>query len=438
VTVQNQDVQRILVLNVGLPSEQEPETRSEMYAIERTQPHHVVFVCSEASRALVREYIRLANLGPERHEVLTLEDPDDLVLVYEQVSAALHRLRSRWPEASVVVDYTAGTKSMSCATAMAAVDCEDDKVTLRLVHGQRGEGSTVVPGTETHRPVQRIHDIRARRRLASLRGALARYDYVAAGAGIEEIICSDVSSQLAERCRPIRDLCRAFDAWDRWELQTARQLFTAYRSYPAGRQPAFERLTVLEQLAVVAEAARGGADLAAARDPYVAVEDLLLNAERRATQGRYDDAVARVYRALELLAQLRLRIAYGVDTADVDPGKLPEQARGRIDGDPEGEPRKLGLWRAWEVLAAYPNEPLAAWFAESRDRLWDFLAVRNQSILAHGVTAVSRREWEGKGQAALDLCRVALQRLSEAKVRKPLRHMQFPRDELLDGVSDGA
>ena len=40
---------------------------------------------------------------------------------------------------------------------------------------------------------------------------------------------------------------------------------------------------------------------------YEKVGDLLRNAERRAAQSRFDDAVARLYRALELFAQLRLR-----------------------------------------------------------------------------------------------------------------------------------
>ncbi len=34
--------------------------------------------------------------------------------------------------------------------------------------------------------------------------------------------------------------------------------------------------------------------------------DLLRNAERRAARGRYDDAAARLYRALEMLAQMRM------------------------------------------------------------------------------------------------------------------------------------
>lgn len=37
------------------------------------------------------------------------------------------------------------------------------------------------------------------------------------------------------------------------------------------------------------------------------VEDLVANADRRATEGKYDDAVARLYRATEMVAQVRFR-----------------------------------------------------------------------------------------------------------------------------------
>lgn len=45
---------------------------------------------------------------------------------------------------------------------------------------------------------------------------------------------------------------------------------------------------------------------------YEQVQDLILNAERRAVQERYDDAVARLYRAVEMVAQVRLQSEWGL------------------------------------------------------------------------------------------------------------------------------
>ena len=75
--------------------------------------------------------------------------------------------------------------------------------------------------------------------------------------------------------------------------------------------------------------------------------DLWLNAERRAAQGRFDDAIARWYRLMEWTAQWQLKTKLDADTADFPPDLLPEDA----DATPGRDGKiKIGLWQAWQVL----------------------------------------------------------------------------------------
>ena len=54
------------------------------------------------------------------------------------------------------------------------------------------------------------------------------------------------------------------------------------------------------------------------------VHDILRNAERRLEKKEYDDAVGRIYRALELIAQICLLYKYPpIFTSDVKVDKLP-------------------------------------------------------------------------------------------------------------------
>jgi CRISPR-associated protein (TIGR02710 family) len=432
----------VLVLNVGKPSDGEIAERPEAYALRQARPDYVVFVCSAkgADRAGTQEFVRRyadhAKLSPDRYEELLLDDPDDLVRVYEQACERLRRLRKDWPQALFLVDYTAGTKSMSAALAMAVID-QDERVELRLVKGQRGQYATVIPGTESFRPVSGIHDLRVRRWLGPLRAALDRYDYAAALQWLDALLEREISSALADQLQRARDLYRAFDAWDRWDLERAERLLKAHRTVPAGEQLAYERLTVLEQLRIVRDAFEDRAVLTEERDPYVAVDDLLLNAERRAAQARYDDATARVYRAIELLAQIRLRVAHGLVTEDVDLARVPEECRAKLAARRDGEKAvKVGLLSAWCLLAAYPSDPLGRWFRERESRVIDWVKRRNRSILAHGLRPIGETVWEPEGRVGLDLCREALDRLAQAKQRrKRLRHVQFPRGELLTGLT---
>jgi hypothetical protein len=50
--------------------------------------------------------------------------------------------------------------------------------------------------------------------------------------------------------------------------------------------------------------------------------DLIANARRRAEEGFYDDAVGRLYRTMEMLAQFELLTKYDQDTSDIDLSKV--------------------------------------------------------------------------------------------------------------------
>lgn len=119
--------------------------------------------------------------------------------------------------------------------------------------------------------------------------------------------------------------------------------------------------------------------------------DLWRNAERRAAQGRYDDAVARVYRLLEWSAQWLLRSRCGIDTGDVPPDRVPPGMT--LAPNPDGR-IQIGLMAAWELLAHHrPDSPASAIFQAERNALLNWLHMRNHSILAHGFRPVAEADW---------------------------------------------
>lgn len=117
--------------------------------------------------------------------------------------------------------------------------------------------------------------------------------------------------------------------------------------------------------------------------------DLWRNAQRRAVQGRYDDAVARVYRLLEWTAQWLLRRHLAIDTADVPADRLPAGF-----GAQPGRDGKitLGLFQAWRLAGTIPG-PAVAFVETQLARLQDHVKARNRSILAHGYDPISATEW---------------------------------------------
>ncbi|MGH2386822.1 MAG: TIGR02710 family CRISPR-associated CARF protein, partial [Chloroflexota bacterium] len=154
------------------------------------------------------------------------------------------------------------------------------------------------------------------------------------------------------------------------------------------------------------------------------VYDLLRNAERRAAQGRYDDAVARCYRAVELLAQNRLLAVFGIKSNNVDPGlaqewlrEQPERAR-RI-------PIKAGLEEDYAILLS-KQDPLGLTFEKHHKSLQEMLRRRNASILAHGTKPIRKEEWPGLYQPVVDFLAAAIGAIG-LKMRLPV---QFPALDL--------
>lgn len=139
------------------------------------------------------------------------------------------------------------------------------------------------------------------------------------------------------------------------------------------------------------------------------IMDLLANARRCAQRGRYDDAVARLYRAIEAIAQARLREKYGIeDTGCVAIDKVPEplssQWRHRAR---EGSLPPLGLQDDYQLLKAL-GDGLGQQFEEiGLTGKESPLSSRNQSILAHGFTPVGEKVFQELWDRTLKLASVA-------------------------------
>lgn len=368
-------------------------------AIRETSPSYVCFICSGKDPATGKpgsdtqilgkgsiikksptdDKPSLPNiptqvgLGDDQFEVVEVL-ADDLGQAFEKITYALHDLSKRFPQGRFLADYTGGTKTMTAALVTAAL--ESDAVALQLVTGSRVDLVKVRSGMEAAIPTN-VERIRLERAMAPYIAAWQRFSYAEAATGFASLP-SPRDPELAARLRTLRDLSRAFDAWDRFDHDTAANLLDAYR--PKIGQVLTHYFNAIKML--VGESP--------AQEP-ARLFDLWRNAERRAAQGRYDDAVARVYRLLEWSAQWLLRKHCGIDTADVPADRIPEGVSLTVNR--EGK-HQAGLFAAWELVARLASGPASLFAKEHRERLLDRIKVRNASILAHGFTPVTESEWK--------------------------------------------
>jgi CRISPR-associated protein (TIGR02710 family) len=114
------------------------------------------------------------------------------------------------------------------------------------------------------------------------------------------------------------------------------------------------------------------------------------NAERRAAQGRYDDAVARIYRLLEWSAQWLLKSHCDLDTSDLPGDRVPKNMK--LSPGPKGK-IQTGLMDSWTLVGELIDGPAAEFIKSQRETLLGHLQMRNHSILAHGFTPINQEEW---------------------------------------------
>jgi len=129
--------------------------------------------------------------------------------------------------------------------------------------------------------------------------------------------------------------------------------------------------------------------------------DLINNAERRIKEGKYDDAVARLYRCVELIAQIRL-LDYDfneIDEKEKNKFNLEKIKNKGIDTEKyekyadENGRVKLGMEKKFELLKDLGWAEAEEIYLQN-NTLKNLLQKRNNSILAHGLEPVKKETAE--------------------------------------------
>lgn len=403
------DVAVLLICTVG--GTPEPVTQSLLH----WRPSRVLFLATNktcrtiamALKSCKEQGGRAIPIGAQ--EVYPVSDEQDFRACVRQMRDALEYEVARWlargERHHVVADFTGGTKCMSAALALVARRWQ---CRFSYVGGtaRTGEGVGVVQtGTEQVRHSANPWNALGYQVVEDAVMVFNRGGLIAAAALIDEALRNADDPAVRRELGTLKCLMEAYAAWDRFDHKEAATRFddalknrNDLRAIFPGRDSDLVRR--LEQHRERLEL------LKRAKAPDVNwVVDLLENARRRAAEGRYDDAVARLYRALEALAQVRLRDQYDLpDTAAVPLERIPEPLRTRCASRADGDAVKLGLRDDYALLEQL-GDPLGQAFVSAglADREKSPLVARNQSILAHGFQPVSKNVYTQLYERVKDL-----------------------------------
>lgn len=378
------------------------------------RPARVIFIASPETRSKVNAEIvpevqknGWAEFDTGRCDIEEIADAQD----YASLVARIGRLeknvrcwRANSSDSQIIADVTGGTKPMSCALALAAARWPGCKIAYvgGTERGKDGVGVVITgreqiveapnPWESLGLPVLDLALSLLRERASSAAAALLQ-------ASLSKL---DDAARKAE-FSALLNFANALTDWERFEHRSAlnklNDLAKSANNLEAVLGYDFTpTLTKAKaHLSSIVDSPTGVASM-------TLTLDLLANATRRIREGRYDDAVARLYRAIEALAQSKLHGHGFTDTSKVPLDKVPEPLRSEWQARAADGLLKLGLQDDYALLTALGDE-VGTRFTGLKldDPQRSPLVARNSSILAHGYAPVSKDTAEKLHAAALHL-----------------------------------
>jgi CRISPR-associated protein (TIGR02710 family) len=383
-------------------------------AIHEWKPLTVRFVVTPQSKGDIESKIlpmaqeKGTALDAGRYELLELTDGEDLPGCLDQLRELAPEVRDwkgRGEGFRVVVDFTGGFKTMSAALALHASrwPCH-----FSYVGGKErtkdGLG-VVVPGAETIIFQVNPWDALGHQAVDDFIVLFDQRAFVAAAAVAEKVKRRIDRLDRKGELSALEQLACGFEAWDRFDHAGALRALGNVE----------KRFNDLRAVLGADRAKRVLGELKRCQKHLVTLDkaippsrlhvlDLLANARRCREEGRVDDAVARLYRAIEATAQVALREGHEIESTEKVPlAHVPAELRSEWASREKDGVVALGLQDAYKLLAVL-DDPVGQRFMENKlDDATSPLTARNRSILAHGFDRVSETIFDKLWASALAL-----------------------------------
>ena len=357
-------------------------------SIDKISPNYIVFFASEKSKTTidyVKELFEADDdefIEGEDYEIAILEDIDDFNDCFETFEFKVWQLSIVSDEKhEIIMDYTSGTKTMSAAMACCGMFYSKDLIS---VIGERKKGF-VSEGTEVIK-YQNLYKVYDKFSIMRVRNYFNANRFYTASEILENIVDDSIARE------DLLNLVKAYYAWDNMDFDVAYDYLTKVN------MNVFEIAEIKDDVKINLKALG-----AIVRSPHENLKNcyilasLINNSIRRADEYKYDDAIARLYRAFELIAQIRLS-SYSLNSSDVDVDVLREKNVSLEFIDALEKTRdegkiKIGLIKDYELLDELGDD-LGKYFAENRHSINNITFKRNNSILAHGLDSLNKEDFD--------------------------------------------
>ncbi len=402
-------MQKILFQTVGTGGVNHPVWEALALCVQSDQPDLLIQWCSDkTAEETIPKFNDLFPEGVSAEQKIDIcADADDVESLMMRYARQIDEIRERYPQAELAVDYTSGTKAMSAAAVASAVA----RQIPTLFYGV-GPRDATGRASKTDRHIKTPTDQLIAGPLLDELGKLFNLGQFTAVKKqtqqlLDHLLRENADSILKARARTLQFLSQVYDDWDRFNWKSA---FATIRDRNNDLNEMLElvqwdteRLT--EQLKHLKRCSKERF-----KSP-LRLADLLSNIKRRIAAGYYDDAVCRLYRAIEYIVQCRIAQLLNRATDDKPTSRIewelvqsvaPEVAK-RLENRKSNQGTiDLGLKDGADVLLEV-DDPVGRRLAllnnhhlRSQDkqagRLKNLLNKRNDSWLAHGCDPIGEED----------------------------------------------
>lgn len=400
---------KVLIMTVGTGASGSDVAHGLFFSVKDSNPDILILVGSSKSFQTtlphLKNLINAENINLEIVENL-IEEVNDLENLHFQYSDIIKKLlKQGYSLNKICVDYTSGTKAMSAALVSAAI--ENKVGSLSYVYGDRGDGGRVKSGTERRNSFspnkfysKNIFD-----------KAVELFNIYRFNSCIELLEKHEFHPEYQGKSELLIKLSKMFDAWDKFNFSYAWDISNNIHVEKLKEFDLKNRFEIYYKPFLL--------KLKEKNLSYEKIFELIQNSGRRAKEGKYDDAVARLYRTLEMIGQIEFEKVFNCSTSDVKIENIPTEFTDEIKTkyvDSEDNKIKLPLRATFDLLNKNNNN-LGRKFFENFERIKKVLNLRNYSILAHGSNTLNEKEFSEADE---------LIKLFLSEINKPNYVKEFP------------
>lgn len=422
------------------------------------KPDCVYFLHSKDTLKVTKDVIKKSNFkGETRYK--EIHNPESLEESFFKARLVIRELKH--DNFRVLMDFTGGTKPMVAGLVLAAVgeNIEYSYVGTSSKEGRDKGGLGIVKdGFEEIKKQKDPFDLYAVVEFNRGKEFFNNYQFQAARENLKQAKSKLEEPSLKKMSAFYIEIINIYDAWDKFNIELVNEdkstiylnkclknllnvnfgeeyIIEDFKKY----NPQF--LDQMKSNQIFLENKISTKNNPNKNSIYFYLPDLLNNAYRRIEEGKYDDAVARLYRIMELVAQLKLNKLGLVDKEVIKSLKFDinkEAFKNTVPDDYQeiltklninnfDNPKStftLSMYNDFNMLR-YLNDDLGQYYIKD-SKVRKELEKRNSSVLAHGLRPVSKMN-------ALKLYDYSLNyaRLLCPNIEKYMKMSQFPKFKLI-------